>query len=131
MMDSRIQPTIFVVGAAPAEQDELAAILARAGCRSRLFASAEQVLDELDQEAPACVITELTLPGISGLELTSTLRFRNSLVPVIILTRHADVASAVNALRNDVSDYVTRPFVERDLVRRVRHAMAQAESPAG
>lgn len=126
-MNPPIQPTIFVVGAAPAEQDELAAILARAGYRARLFASAEEVLEQADRESPTCIITELNLPGISGLELTSTLRSRNSLVPVIILTRHADVASAVHALRNDVSDYVTRPFVERDLVRRVRNAVAQAE----
>ncbi len=112
---------VFVVDNDQRNRDEIAALLSRVGYHVRAFSSAEDLLEADDTiSTPACVISEIALPGMSGLDLTHELRLRNIQSPVIILTRQSDVATAVKALRNNVSDYLVKPFVERDLVNRLR-----------
>ena len=65
---------------------------------------------------------------MSGIDLTRALRERDLRVPVIILTTHGVVATAVTAMRSDIADYLVKPFVERDLVRRLRTALSRAAS---
>ena len=70
-----------------------------------------------------CVISEMDLPGMNGLDLYTALRERHVGLPFIILTGDSDVTRAVSALRHKVSDYVVKPVVERDLITRVRDAL--------
>lgn len=116
----RIIPVVFVVDQDEGHQVELALLLGRVGYRVRCFASAEACLVALDGGDAACIVTELALPGMSGLELTRHLRARNDRTPVVVVTGTADVAAAVDAFRSRVADFILRPFVERDLVRRLQ-----------
>ncbi len=115
---------IYIVDNDKQYRDEIRALLVRIGYPVQVFASAEDLLEASNEKsAPACIISENALPGMSGLDLTRELRIRNIPSPVIILTRQSDVATAVKALHNSVSDYLVKPFVERDLVNRLRVAI--------
>lgn len=118
------ETTLAVVDGHPAHRDELGELLRRAGFRVLAYASAEDLLLELEAQRPGAIVTELELPGMNGLDLTLCLRARTDATPVVIVAREADVASAVSAMRNSVADFITRPFVERDLLRRVRAVLA-------
>ena len=116
--------TVWVADSDRAASADLVALLARAGFRTRAFQSGEAVLDALAAlPRRACVLAEVELPGITGLELAARLRQRGVAAPVLLLTRLGDVATAVRAMRGNVSDYLVKPWVERDLVERLRHAL--------
>lgn len=118
--------TVLVVDGDARCRDALAALLRRAGYRTRDFDRAEALLDSLGPgDPPDCVISELRLPGMDGLALSRSLRDRALAVPVIILTADTDVGTAVRALRGDVADYLLKPYVDRELVRRLRAALTR------
>lgn len=130
-MSSEFNPadyTVLVVEADQRSRADLAAFLARVGYQTRAFASGEALL-EMIGECPekACVLAEIELPGMTALELTARLRERGVQVPVIILTRLSDVATAVKAMRSSVADYLVKPYVERDLVNRLRSVLTRYE----
>lgn len=116
--------TVLVVDSDPQDSASLTALLERAGYNTRTYQSGEALL----QEIPACgenccVISEVELPGMTGLELISRLRQDNVFAPAMILTRLGDVPTAVRAMRADVADYLTKPYIERDLIERLRSAL--------
>lgn len=122
--------TVFVVDADANSRRRLARLLDRLQFRTVCLDSAEAFLDALDEAAGvSCVISEMDLPGMSGLELCDQLQIRAPQVPLIILTRKVDVSMAVLALRKNVSDYLVKPYVERDLVNRLRHVLDQQHNP--
>lgn len=126
--------TLLLVDSDLVARRQLASLLRGVGYGIREFGSAEALLDCVDElPDPCCVISEITLPGLSGLDLLRTLRSRQRNLPVMMLTRHEEVAVAVDAWRSNVSDYLTRPFADRDLVNRLRCVLANPESvaPAG
>ena len=117
---------VFIIDPDEAHSQKVSALLNDLGfCTSR-YRNAETFLDE-EPHAPtnACIISEMNLPGMDGLDLVRTLRKRNQALPVIILTRDTDVSRAVEALRISVADYLIKPYVERRLVNRVRGALNQ------
>jgi FixJ family two-component response regulator len=110
---------------------ELTALLTRAGYRVQAFHSAESVLDAISAYPDhVCVISEMDLPGMTGLELISRLRAGKVTAPVVILTRLGDVATAVRAMRDRASDYLVKPWVERDLINRVQTALLKQQDTA-
>jgi len=116
--------TVWVADSDQAACARLVALLERAGYRTRSFSSGEALLQVADELPPnAGLIAEVELPGMTGLELIASLRDRRIEVPVLILTRLSDVATAVRAMRDRVSDYLVKPYVERDLVNRLRSAL--------
>lgn len=118
--------TVLIVDGDSRDRSEIMALLRRVGYKIETYDSAEALLDAVDETTSrACVISEMSLPGMSGLEMTRALRERSIELPVIILTTHADVATAVSAMRSSVSDYLMKPFVERDLVNRLRAVIAR------
>lgn len=118
--------TVFVVDSDPEVCADLTALLQRAGYRTRTFHSAEELLGSIAAGTPhACVIAEVELPGMTGLELIARLRQDNVDAPVVILTRLSDVPTAVRAMRDSVADYLTKPYVERDLIQRLRNALTR------
>jgi len=118
--------TVMVVDSDCQVCASLAALLQRAGYRTRTFRSGEAVLDDLAAfPARACVITEIQLPGINGLELIARLRQANITAPTVVLTALGDVATAVRAMRDSVADYLVKPYVERDLVNRLQLVLSR------
>ncbi|MCK6371701.1 MAG: response regulator [Gammaproteobacteria bacterium] len=109
---------------------QLTALLHKAGYRARAFQSGEEMLGEIDElPGRVCLITEMNLPGMSGLELISRLRQANISAPAVILTHLSDVATAVRAMRDRVSDYLIKPYVERDLINRLQSALQRQYAP--
>lgn len=121
--------TILVVESDQRVRADLASLLSRVGYQTRTFASAEALLENIEAcPARACILAEIELPGMTALELTARLRERNCSVPVIILTRLSDVATAVKAMRSTVADYLVKPYVERDLVNRLRSVLTRQQT---
>jgi two-component system response regulator FixJ len=124
--------TVLVVDSDPQVCRDLTALLSRAGYRARAFRSAEAVLDAIaDHPDHVCVISEIELPDMTGLDLIARLRQEGNRTPVVILTRLSDVATAVRAMRDSVSDYLVKPYVERDLVNRLRTALLKGQELNG
>lgn len=126
-MDTAFLPssyTVLVVDSDPQDSADLKALLERSGYRTRTYHSGEALLRELPEcDHNCCLISEVELPGMTGLELISRLRQGKRFVPALILTRLGDVPTAVRAMRSDVADYLTKPYVERDLIERLRQAL--------
>jgi two-component system response regulator FixJ len=121
--------TVLVVDSDQRSRADLAALLARVGYRTQVFATAEALLEAIGScPAKACVLAEIELPGMTALELTARLRQQNLAVPVIILTGLSDVATAVKAMRSSVADYLVKPYVERDLVNRLRSVLSRHQT---
>jgi FixJ family two-component response regulator len=121
--------TVLVVDSDRRVCADLTALLERAGYRAQVFHSGEALLQAVTAyPGNVCVISEVELPGMSGLELISRLRQARIGAPVVILTRLGDVATAVRAMRDNVSDYLVKPYVERDLIDRLRTALTRDQA---
>lgn len=122
--------TVYVLDSDQQFCSELTALLERAGYRVRAFQSAGDLITAVTAHPEnAGVITEMELPGMTGLDLISRFRTENLRVPVMILTRLGDVATAVRAMRARVADYLLKPYVERDLINRLRIALLKQYQP--
>jgi two-component system, LuxR family, response regulator FixJ len=89
------------------------------------FHSAEEFLARLPHRTPDCLIAEVYLPGMSGIDLLRELRARGLRIPVILMATHANVPLAVEAMQLGALDFIEKPFVDRVLVSRVKQALAQ------
>ena len=110
-----------------AVRDSLAFLLTTAGIASRTYESAVTFLDQLESAAAGCVVTDIRMPEMNGLDLVRELTRRGVPHPVIVITGHADVALAVEAMKAGVVDFIEKPFAEEALLRAVRGALARVE----
>ncbi|MBI1684261.1 response regulator [Caulobacter hibisci] len=94
----------------------------------RLFDSARSFLDELPQPGSGCLLTDIRMPEINGLELVRQLRGRGWDDPVIVMTGHADVALAIEAMRSGVSDFLEKPFDDEVLLAALRTALESGQA---
>jgi len=128
--DTKVETTsvIYVVDPDQKLSSELMALFERIGFETVSYSSAEAFLEAEPQPARfGCVVSEMKLPGANGLELLTALRDRNSQLPLIILTGDPDVRHAVTALHNKVSDYLVKPVIERELIKRIKVALGKAK----
>jgi two-component system response regulator FixJ len=116
-------PTVFLVDPDPHAQADVRAVLASVGLTLEAYCSAPEFLATYDVARPACLIAELRLPGLGGLELHQRLVRCSPALPVIILTAHGDVATAVQAMRNGVLDFLEKPCHPQRLLDRVAEAL--------
>lgn len=115
---------VYIVDPDHVHSDATASLFARLGFKSMTFRSGEELLDQLAHRSiEGCVLSEINLPGISGLELLDKLRTQNASVPFIILTADPEVKLAVTAFHHNVSDYLMKPVVERELTNAVAMAL--------
>jgi FixJ family two-component response regulator len=117
--------TIFVVDDDPAMRDSLDEFLTSAGLRVELYASAEQFLEEYDRERPGCLILDLRMGGMTGLELQQHLVEAGTDLPVIVITGHGDVSVASRSFRMGAVDVMAKPYDGRELLERLRSAREQ------
>lgn len=106
---------VYVVDDDASIRDSLALLLGLAGFSTRLFQDAESFLAAADGILAGCVVADLRLPGMSGLELQAELRRRGSRIPFIIITAHGDVPAARAAFRAEAVDFIEKPFDEAQL----------------
>lgn len=112
-------------------RDSLALLLDAAGFAATAYPSATAFLDGLDHAAPGCVVTDVEMPDVSGLDLLRRLGDRLDRFPVIVLTGAASVPIAVEALKNGALDLIEKPYAGETIVEAVRKALARMEIQAG
>jgi FixJ family two-component response regulator len=119
-------PLTFVIDADPAARRVTGRILEESDLKVEEFDSAEEFLDRPFPGEPACVVLEVDLPGLGGLELQSTLAERAPAVRVVFATASRDAAAAVRALKAGAVDYLFKPVGEGDLLTAVRRAIGRS-----
>ena len=100
---------VYLVDDEPPILKALGRLLKANGFETRSFLTARAFLEAYDLRRPACLILDLEMPGISGLELQRTLRERGSTQPIVFLSGHADVPRSVSAMKNGAVDFLTKP----------------------
>ncbi len=115
--------TIFLIDDDPGVRDSLALLLSLKGLSTQLFASAESFIETYQPGQPGCVLTDLRMPGMSGLELQGALRERRLDLPVVVLTAHGDVATARAALKNGAFDFLEKPIDDATLLEVLHNAL--------
>ncbi len=115
--------TVFLIDDDPGIRDSLSLLLALKGIRTQVFANAESFIDTFVADWCGCVLTDLRMPGMSGLELQTVLRKRKIDLPVVVLTAHGDVATVRTALKNGAFDYLEKPVEDEMLVDVLRNAL--------
>jgi len=123
MMSSPLGPTVFVVDDYAPGRRSISRLLRAAGFAVTAFASAKEFLAQYDAEAPGCLVLDLAMPAVSGLELQGILSDRGSLLPIIFLTAYGDVPKSVQAMKLGASDFLTKPVNDEDLLAAVRVAI--------
>lgn len=117
--------TVFVVDDDQAVRESLALLVQSVGLEVETFASAQDFLDLYAPERPGCLITDIRMPGMSGLELQERLSADGRHIPVIVLTGFGDVPAAVRALKGGAIDFVEKPFNPQALLDLVQQAIVR------
>lgn len=123
--------TVYVIDDDASVRDSLALMLGLAGYKTALFERAEAFLKALRDEWRGCVVADLRLPGMSGVELQAELRRRGSTLPVVIITAHGDVTTARTAFRAQAVDFLEKPFDQAQLREAIESAFAREEQRIG
>lgn len=116
---------VYVIDDDESARHSLEFLLDVAGVRVRSFASADAFLKAAPPLAGACVVTDVRMPGMSGIELAEELKRRGGQVPVIVITGHADVPLAIQAMKAGVADFIEKPFDDEVMLAAIRNALAQ------
>jgi FixJ family two-component response regulator len=118
------QTTVFIVDDDDAVRGSLRLLLKASGLPSVALGSAQEFLDTWHAEQPGCLILDVRMPGMSGLELQTELNRRGAIIPVIFISGHGDIPMAVEAIQHGAFDFLSKPFSDQDLIDRVRRAIA-------
>lgn len=119
---------IYIVDDDDAVRDSLAILLESAGFEVEAFVAAESALERCRAQLPACVVTDVRMPGMDGLSLHHALMSANIDVPVIIMTGHGEVPLAVSAMKAGVSDFVEKPFTDDYIIASVAEAIRKGQN---
>src|SRR5438105_580748 len=120
---SAAMPTVFVVDDDRSMRDGLRRLITSVGMTVEAFPSAQAFLDAPRRDAPGCLVLDVRLPGLSGLELQRKLAETNATLPIIFLTGHGDIPMSVRAMKAGAIEFLTKPFREQDLLDAIRHAI--------
>jgi two-component system response regulator FixJ len=123
--------TVYVIDDDSAMRESLQFLLRTANIRARTYESATAFLDALPRDSSGCVVTDVRMPGLSGLELLRKLKELGVVLPVIVITGHADVPLAVEAMKGGAADFIEKPFDDEVLLASVRAALKVQDGQAG
>ncbi len=118
---------VFIVDDEEPVRDSIGLLLRSVGLRSQGFPDARAFLDTYRPEQPGCLVLDIRMPRMSGLELQQELNRRGWGIPVIFISGHGDVPMAVEAMRAGAVDFLQKPFKDDELIRRVQKALDQDE----
>jgi FixJ family two-component response regulator len=114
---------IAIVDDDPSVREGLTSLIRSAGLRIESFASAPEFLDHLGAEAPSCLVLDLQLPGLSGLDLQKRMAEVGLEIPIIFITGHGNIPASVQAMKAGAVEFLTKPLDEQDLLRAVGEAV--------
>ena len=118
-------PMVFVVDDDDNMRAAIQGLLKSAGLRSECFETAENFLGHKPPEGPSCLILDVRLPGISGLDFQQQLRRSGLQIPIIFITAHGDIPMTVKAMKSGAVEFLTKPFGDQDLLDAVRQALGR------
>jgi len=118
------QQIIHVIDDDDALRDSVRLLLANEGFKVKTYGSATDFLSALDYASTGCVVTDVRMPGVSGMELLAHIAAKGLALPVIVVTGHADVPLAVRAMKQGAVDLLEKPFQADELIGAIRRALA-------
>jgi RNA polymerase sigma factor (sigma-70 family) len=116
--------TVHVVDDDDAVRSSLRLLLKSVGLPTVTYASAQEFLSAWDSDQPGCLVLDVRMPGMSGIELQAELNQRGAIIPVIFISGHGDIPMAVEAIQHGAFDFLQKPFRDQDLIDRVQRALA-------
>jgi FixJ family two-component response regulator len=119
---SKVTPVVFVVDDDVSVRESLEALIGTAGWRTKTFASALDFLDNCHDRNPSCLVLDVSLPGLSGLDLQQRLGDRRDM-PIIFITGHGDIPMSVQAMKAGAVEFLTKPFSDEVLLTAIRRAI--------
>jgi len=119
--------TIALIEDDEAALESLRLLLENRGMRVCAYPSAEAFLASLSKGQPECIVSDVRLPGLSGVDLQRTLKTQGSDVPVILITGHGDIAMAVTAMKDGAFDFVEKPYDAEHLIANIQRALAAGQ----
>jgi FixJ family two-component response regulator len=117
------EPTVFLVDDDHAMRDALGLLLDTAGFNTVSFSSASEFLERYDASQPGCLVLDIRMPGMSGMELQEALVEQTAGLPIIFLTGHGNVSMSAKAFRTGAIDFLEKPFDEAVLLERINEAL--------
>ncbi len=123
--------TVFIVDDDAEVRDALKLLMASVGLPAETFGSGQEYLEQFDPERPGCLLLDIRMPGMSGLELQEKLAQRTIHPPIVIITGHGDVPMAVRAVKAGAVDFIEKPFHDQTLLDSVHRAIEQDASRRG
>jgi DNA-binding NtrC family response regulator len=118
---------IYIVDDDLSVRESVARLIRSAGLNAKTFATVQEVLANLGKEVPSCLVLDIQLPDIDGLELQQQLAKKEMEIPIIFLTGHGDIPTSVRAMKAGALDFLTKPFNDECLLETVRYAIKQRE----
>ncbi|HKV77366.1 MAG TPA: response regulator transcription factor [Candidatus Sulfotelmatobacter sp.] len=115
---------VFVVDDDPQVRASIQGLLKSAGLRSECFGTAEQFLQRQPPGGPSCLIVDVSLPGISGLDFQQQLKKAGFQIPIVFITAHGDIPMTVKAMKSGAVEFLTKPFEDQALLGAVQQALA-------
>lgn len=112
----------------PAVRDAVSFLLETVGIECQSYASADAFLDGHDPTSTSCIVLDIRMPGMSGLELQDELVRRGWKAPIVFITGHGEIAMAVRAMRNGAFDFIQKPFKDQELIDSINAALVIARS---
>ena len=121
-MTFRSSPTVFVIDDDVEVRASIQGLLKSAGLHSESFGTAEEFLRNEVPNAPSCLVLDVSLPGVGGLDLQRQLADAGVLIPIIFITGHGDIPMTVKAMKTGAVEFLTKPFVDEDLLSAIQQA---------
>jgi FixJ family two-component response regulator len=116
-------PIVFVVDDDPSVRRAIKRLIGSEGLQVELFGSAQEFLKSSRQDAPSCLVLDIKLPGISGLDFQPQLAAAGIRIPIIFITAHGDIPMTVRAMKAGAVEFLTKPFRDRDLLDAIQIAL--------
>jgi two-component system response regulator FixJ len=121
-------PTVFIVDDDEAVRNSLRLLLKSVGLAAVALPTAQEFLAKYDPQQAGCLILDVRMPGMSGLELQEQLNVRGAMIPVIFITGHGDIPMAVEAMQQGAFDFLQKPFRDQDLIDRIQRALTKDQA---
>jgi FixJ family two-component response regulator len=118
-------PIVFVVDDDPLIRDGLRSLIKSVGLHVETFGSSREFMQRRPSDAPGCLVLDVRLPGLSGLDLQRELNESNFQIPIIFMTGHGDIPMSVRAMKNGAQEFLTKPVRGQDLLDAIQQAIAR------
>jgi FixJ family two-component response regulator len=126
LLITELKPTIFIIDDDASVRKGLSRLLRSLGFEVEIFASAEQFLERGSYKGIGCIVLDVRMPGLSGMDLQDELNRAGHSLPIVFITGHGEIPMSVQAMKRGAVDFLSKPFDDKELLRAVNEAVATA-----